>query len=289
MSTAVPAPTTESASGATPALAPALIGTQGWNYRAWAGPFYPPGTKVADMLGLYAQAFPTVEVDSTFYVIPPDPVVAKWREEVPTTFRFALKVPQEVTHEKKLVGADTILTRFLKRIAPLGDRLGALLLQMAPDFRANEEAAAALETFCAGLSGDFPWAIEFRHAAWLTPQTLELLRTRRIALTLVEGRWIKRGPMLELAIEPTASFAYFRWMGPERRLTDFGTVQVDRSHETAQWLPAIETLRKRVTALFGYVNNQFEGHAPHTARSIQQALGVAAVDPSNLRVQTELF
>jgi uncharacterized protein YecE (DUF72 family) len=266
-----------------------LVGTQGWNYRAWIGPFYPPGARQADLLGLYAQAFSTVEVDSTFYAIPPDPVVAGWQDAVPPAFRFALKVPQAITHEKRLVDADNTLTRFLARVRPLGDRLGPLLLQLSPEFRPSERASEVLASFCAGLSEEFRWAIEFRHPGWLAPPTLDLLRARRIALVLVEGRWIKRGVMLELGLEPTADFAYVRWMGPDRRLTEFGSVQADREREIGQWRPAMEALSARVTTLFGYVNNHFEGHAPQSARSIQRAVGQAPVDPSRLRVQQELF
>jgi uncharacterized protein YecE (DUF72 family) len=78
-----------------------LLGSQGWNHPAWVGPFYPHNAKPADFLPLYARAFSTVEIDSTFYAIPAEPVVAGWRDQVPAEFIFALKVPQEVTHERR--------------------------------------------------------------------------------------------------------------------------------------------------------------------------------------------
>jgi len=74
------------------------IGTQGWNYAQWVGPFYPAGTRAEDFLRLYGRAFGTVEVDSTFYAVPPGKVVMSWASKVPDDFRFALKLPRAITH-----------------------------------------------------------------------------------------------------------------------------------------------------------------------------------------------
>src|SRR5687768_2125349 len=101
----------------------ALLGTQGWNHPGWVGPFYPHGAKTGDLLGIYSRAFPAVEVDSTFYGIPAEPVVAGWRESTPPGFLLALKVPQEITHEKRFIDVEQRLARFLNRIRGLDDRL----------------------------------------------------------------------------------------------------------------------------------------------------------------------
>ncbi|HEX8431134.1 MAG TPA: DUF72 domain-containing protein, partial [Longimicrobium sp.] len=89
--------------------APVRIGTQGWNYAAWVGPFYPDGTRAPDFLATYARAFDTVEVDSTFYAVPAAKTVKRWAERTPDGFIFALKMPQEVTHERRLVGAGDVV------------------------------------------------------------------------------------------------------------------------------------------------------------------------------------
>src|SRR3954468_21051927 len=88
------------------------IGTQGWNYEAWLGPFYPLGTRPLDYLTVYARAFDTVEVDSTFYAIPAVKTVRGWAERTPSHFRFALKMPQEITHEQRLRQAGELMERF---------------------------------------------------------------------------------------------------------------------------------------------------------------------------------
>ncbi|MBI4502791.1 MAG: DUF72 domain-containing protein [Gemmatimonadetes bacterium] len=265
-----------------------LLGTQGWNHPGWTGSFYPYGAKTQDFLSLYAKAFPTVEVDSTFYAIPAEPVVAGWREHAPPGFLFALKVPQEITHERRLVDVEQRLARFLYRAKGLEDRLGPLLLQLSPDFRATDTTRGILRAFVRSLPTGFQWAMEFRQPQWLTPDTMDLLRGRGVALALTDGRWIKRGIVLDLALEPTADFAYVRWTGTPRKATPGGE-PVDRTRELAVWAGALKPLADRVRAVYGYFSNQFQGHAPASARQMQRLLGIEPVEPSMLREQAELF
>ncbi len=266
-----------------------LVGTQGWNYPAWVGPFYPPATRAADMLRVFARAFPTVEVDATFYGTPAEYVVRGWRERVPPEFRFALKVPQSITHERRLVDATDLLEQFLSRVRLLGDRLGPLLLQMPPDWAPTPVARAALDGFVPELPTDVRWAMEFRDPRWLRPEVLELLRTHGVALTYAEGRWVRREQMLALTESPTADFAYVRWMGPDRALTDFSHVQVNRDDVFKPWVEALRALRPRVRTVYAYFNNHFQGHAPESARRLQEALGEEPVAPAALREQGDLF
>lgn len=263
------------------------LGTQGWAHPAWVGPFYPHSVKPADLLSIYSRAFSTVEIDSTFYAIPAEPIVAGWYEQVAPGFLFALKVPQEVTHEKRLVDVDPKLSRFLHRVSGLKDRLGPLLLQMSPDFRASDANRQILRRFLDSLPEGFRWAVEFRQPQWVEPQTMEILRERGVALTLVDGRWIKRGVMLDLALEPTTDFAYVRWMGAARRMGD--RPQLDRAREIGAWVEALRVLEGRVGTVFGFVSNQFQGHAPASVRQLQKHLGLPVVEPTMLREQAELF
>lgn len=266
-----------------------LLGTQGWDYDDWNESFYPRGAKPARRLELYGRAFRTVEVDSTAYAIPADPVVQAWRARVPEHFRFALKIPQAITHERRLKDTAMLLRRFLDRVAQLEGTLGPILVQLGRGFRPVDTARSALKEFVASLSAEQRWAIEFRHPGWLAPATLELLRSRGIALVLADGRWIRREAMVELAVEPTAEFAYLRWLGTDRRLTDFSRVQLDREDDLKTWADMIATLETRVSTIYGYFNNYYQGHAPHSVRSLQRLLGQTVVEPHDLREQEELF
>src|SRR4051812_37153874 len=263
------------------------IGTQGWNYDAWVGPFYPDGTRPSDFLTVYARAFDTVEVDSTFYASPAETTIRSWYERTPRNFQFALKLPQEITHEQRLRDVNGASEAFFERVRGLGDKLGPVLVQMGPDFQPGE--LPALVDFLGRVPRDLRIAIEFRHRGWITEGVLALLSEHNIALTLSDGRWIPRKVMLSLASRPTADFAYIRWMGPNRDLVDYTRVQVDRSTEVEMWADAIDDLAQKVSHVYGYVANTFSGHSPATARDLQYRLGQSPVDPDLLGEQMSLF
>ncbi len=259
------------------------IGTQGWNYDAWVGPFYPVNTRPADFLSVYSRAFNTVEVDSTFYGIPAAATLEGWANRTPPGFIFSLKMPQEVTHEQRLRDSTGASQLFFERVRRLGAKLGPILVQLGPDFLPNE--LPALVDFIGRVPRDIRFVVEFRHRGWINEGVLALLRERNIALALVEGRWIPRKTMLSLASRPTADFVYVRWMGPNRDLVDYSRVQVDRTREIDAWTEAILAVAGEVKPVFGYVANTFTGHSPATARDIQRRFGQRPVDPETLGEQ----
>ncbi len=264
-----------------------LIGTQGWNYAQWVGPFYPAHTRPEDFLRVYARAFPTVEVDSTFYAIPAERTVRSWAERVPGVFRFALKMPRVVTHERRLVGCRDVVTEFTDRARALGSCLGPILIQLGPEV--GLERLPALERFLPLLPSDLRFALEFRRRSWLARPVLALLRTHGVALALVEGPWLPRAAMMRAAAAPTADVAYVRLMGPDRSISEFDRVQVDRSDELGTWASALAALSERMQAVYVYVNNHFEGHSPASARRLQALVNIPVVEPHQLAEQTELF
>ncbi len=249
-----------------------LLGTQGWAYRAWAGPFYPDGLSSSKMLAFYSKEFGTVEVDETFYGLPPEKVVVQWKESVSSSFVFSLKVPQQITHDRRLVNSSHLLARFIDRVRLLESRLGVLLLQMSPDFVATPENRAVFEEFLPSLDRDLRWAIEFRHGSWFDQSILSLLRRRGIAVVLADGRWFTRERLFEMARDPTARFLYVRWMGQGPCYTDFGSVQDDRADVLGEWATLVNAVTGRFDAIYGYFNNRFEGYAPNGARGFERLL-----------------
>ena len=263
------------------------IGTQGWNYDAWVGPFFPTGTRPADFLALYARAFDTVEVDSTFYAIPPAQTVRNWARRTPANFTFSLKLPQEITHEKRLRGVDGVTAEFLDRARELGRKLGVILIQLGPDFAPVE--LPALASYLPQLPKDVRFAIEFRQRGWIHDGILALLAEHNVALALTDARWIPRKQMLALAERPTAKFLYIRWMGANREIVDYSRVQLDRTRELESWATVISDAASRGLDVFGYVNNHFAGHSPASARELMMMLGQKAVMPDELGEQMSLF
>ena len=267
-----------------------LIATQGWNYAGWVGPFYPRGTQPADFLPIYARAFRGVEVDSTFYAIPDVRAVRAWAARTPEDFTFALKMPQQITHELRLRDAQDVTNDFLDRARELGPRLGPILLQMGPDFAPEE--LSAVEDFIPRLPRDLRFAIEMRQSRWTRPDILqpllELLAEYGVAFALSDGRWIPRETMIELAGRPTADFHYVRWMGPNRDITHFDRIQIDRSAEIRAWSEVLKRVA-HTRDVYGFFNNHFAGHSPANAREMQALLGQQPVDPASLGRQRSLF
>ena len=263
-----------------------FLGTQGWNYEGWVGPFYPHSSKTKEFLSLYASIFDTVEVDSTFYAIPSENSVKGWAERTPRNFNFSLKLPSEITHKNRLRDSQGLLEQFMQRISLLEDKLGSVLIQLPPDFSPNEQAA--LRGFVDQLPSEAHFAVEFRDANWLNESTIDLLARRNIALALTDSRWIHRSLSFRLIENYPADFAYVRWLGP-RELTDYSRVQIDRSRELAQWADAFTALKERVSCVFGYFNNHFQGHSPASCNQFKEMLGLPVTHPDALIKQPSLF
>ncbi len=228
--------------------APAVfLGTQGWSYADWVGPMYEPQTRPESYLRRYAEEFATVEVDSTFYGTPEPARIARWRGCVPASFLFSLKLPREITHDRRLVGAHALVDEFFAVARGLGPHLGAVLVQLPPDFGIAERAA--LERFVPLLPGDVRCAIEFRDQAWLQHDLLDLLRAHGVALALSDGTFVPLQRMLELAAEPTADFSYVRWLGARDAVTRFGAVTIGRAGEIERWR-AVLAFRRPACAPF---------------------------------------
>jgi uncharacterized protein YecE (DUF72 family) len=272
------------------------VGCQGWNYDDWVtGPvgsdavFYPHGTRAADMLEAYARVFETVEVDSTFYAVPAIKTVDGWNRRTPRRFSFSLKMPQEITHQYALRrGSAETLAAFCDRVQLLDEKLAVVLIQMPPQFDATPDNERALREFLPSLPRDMRFSIEFRSRDWTTEGTLELLANYNIALALVEGRWIPRDTMWQLAEKATANFAYIRWMG-ERDLTRFDIVQRPQNVNLHGWRELIATLTDRVADVYAYFSNYYEGYAPASANKLKRMLGQPVIDPTDLEDQPSLF
>jgi uncharacterized protein YecE (DUF72 family) len=267
--------------------APIRLGTQGWNYDAWAGPFYPENTKAVDYLTVYSRAFDTVEVDSTFYATPPSKTVRGWAQRTPPGFVFSLKMPQEITHERRFRGVEDLAREFFDRARELGDKLGPVLIQLGAEFQVNELPAIA--KFLPTLPDDIAFAIEFRDRGWINDGVIALLSEHNVALALTDARWIPRKQMVALAERPTADFAYIRWMGADREIVDYSRIQIDRSRELELWAGVISQLTTRGRIVYGYANNHYAGHSPSTVRELQRMLHLTPVDPEQLGEQMTLF
>jgi uncharacterized protein YecE (DUF72 family) len=139
------------------------LGTSGFAYDEWRGPFYPEDVKPREMLPFYAGRFNSVEINYTFRQRPAERTLEKWRDLVPDDFRFTLKAHQRITHWLRLGDADAAVSDFLERAKLLGPRLGVILFQCPPNLPFDR---SLIESFLAYLPPSFRYAFEFRHASW---------------------------------------------------------------------------------------------------------------------------
>ncbi len=255
------------------------LGTSSFSHESWIGSFYPPGTKPADFLSVYARRHQTVEIDATFYRIPSSAQARSWAKKVPAGFRIAAKVPQLITHQKLLVDCEEDLKEFLGVMREMGDRLGPVLFQF-PYF--HRDAFASVGAFLArlgpmleSLPGDVRYAVEVRNKSWVGEKLFAMLRQCRAAYALIDHPWMS--PIEELIRTfdvVTADFAYVRWLGDRKEIeakTDtWEKLIVDRSVEMERCVPALQSLLERNIDVYGYFNNHYAGHAPGSIELLRE-------------------
>lgn len=269
------------------------VGCQGWNYDDWttkAGGefiFYPRGTRSNEMLALYAEIFQTIEVDSTFYAIPPVATFDNWYKKTPENFTFSLKLPREITHDHALRKSSlAVADEFCEKAKELKEKLGIVLIQMPPQFEGSKENAQNLRKFLKHLPKNVRFAVEFRNRDWMIEWTFEELEKNKVALCFCEGSWIPREMMFE-AIEKTKNdFAYIRFMG-ERDLTKFDKIYRHEDTILQIWKDEIEKIKAK--KIFVYFSNFFEGHAPASVNKLKKLFGQKIIEASNLENQGSLF
>ena len=252
------------------------LGTSGWSYKDWAGPFYPKGTAAGDYLREYAEAFDIVEVDSTYYRTPNPAVVGGWADKTPAGFRFAVKMVNTVTHEKVLEDCEGERDEFLSALAPLGEKLHSVLLQFGyfnkKAFAGPEAFMDRLEKFLEAFPRNVPVAVEIRNKWWLTAAFFELLSRHKAAFCLCDHVWM---PSVARVIEEhdvrTGPFVYLRLIGDRKGIeavtTRWDQVAVDRSERLREIAVALRGLPSG-TEIVTFVNNHFAGHAPATVREL---------------------
>ncbi|MDQ1515506.1 MAG: hypothetical protein QOE80_1336 [Actinomycetota bacterium] len=189
-----------------------FVGTSGFAYKEWIGPFYPPGTKGAGMLGYYAGQFGSVEVNYTFRRSPTASMMETWSAATPDGFVFALKANQGITHFARLKDTGERLSRFLEAVVPLGPRLGPVLFQCPPNLKYEPEV---LDGFLADLAtveksygtGAHRYAMEFRHPSFDSDEVRSKLGAAGMALCVADT---EDAPA---TFRRTGDFAYVRLRG----------------------------------------------------------------------------
>lgn len=247
------------------------IGCSGWSYSSWEGPFYPSNIDNKLMLTFYSKIFDYVEIDSTFYNIPSQPTVKNWNKRTPNNFRFTVKFPKIITHEKRFRDVEKELSQFYENMEPLKDKILSLLIQLPPSYELKE----GLDTFRNYdffFDDTFRYAIEVRHSSWFNELAYNMFRNSNISLVWSQMDVLQTPPVI------TTDFIYLRLIGDRSiQESNFGKLQRDRSLEMKGWADKISRLEEREKSLkIGIVaaNNHYGGFGPGTVNKFREMLNL---------------
>jgi uncharacterized protein YecE (DUF72 family) len=256
-----------------------LLGTSGWSYRDWVGPFYTEKDK--SLLRAYSRVFKTVEIDSTFYRYPTKGTVMGWVKYSPEGFVYTAKLPKLITHTKKLdtnEGVEGDLQKFIELMEPLqlSGKLGCVLIQLPPKF----DKPGQMEDFFKILPTHVKFAVEFRDPSWMREETWKLLEKYRVAYTIVDE------PLLPPEVHVTSGVAYFRWHGHGVR--PWYNYRY-RPEELAPWTPKVKEAVERVETVYGYFNNHYHGYAVENCLQVLEMLGVLSSEQKEAKANIENY
>jgi uncharacterized protein YecE (DUF72 family) len=241
-------------------MEPVRVGCSGWNYRDWRGLVYPEGLPTSRWLEHYATLFETVEVNSTFYRLASRDAVARWLQQTPDDFVFALKASRYLTHIKRLANLEQGVRRYYERIEPLvgTPKMGPVLWQLPETFhRDDDRLGAALESLPPGRH-----CFEFRHRSWFVPEVYELLRARGAALVIGDA---PERPFQ--TYEMTAGWTFVRFhRGARGRRGNYSESELE------EWARRIDDWRASVE-VYAYFNNDWEGFAVRNGLWLRRRLG----------------
>lgn len=235
------------------------IGTSGYEYDGWRGRLYPRRLDRDEWLGHYASRFSSVELNTTFYGLPDEATVRRWREAVPGDFRFAVKLSRYGSHMKRLKDPREWLERFEGAVSPLGRHLGPVLAQLPPRWHRDPERLAG---FLEAAPDSWRICVEVRDPDWLHRSVYEVLREHGAALCIHD--LLEDHPRLT-----TADWVYLRFHGPDRRKPYTG------SYAPQALSGAARRIRRHLDEgrdVYAYFNNDDSGHAVEDALDLKRYL-----------------
>jgi uncharacterized protein YecE (DUF72 family) len=237
-------------------MAELRIGTSGWSYKSWRGPFFPPDLPAKDHLAFYATRFGATELNAPFYRTPTLEAVNRWGETTPDDFIFAWKASKFITHWKRLSeNSRNSIALMETRLQRLRHKAGPVLFQLPPRMHADRERLAS---FLKLLRKRRHYVFEFRHASWYEPSILDLLREHDVALCLSDHHdapapW-----------EVTARHVYVRGHGPGGRYRGHYPEATLRA-----WARDIRRWRRQRRDVYCFFDNDQKSAAPKDAQRLR--------------------
>lgn len=253
------------------------VGTAGFSYSDWKGPFYPPDLKQRRMLEEYARHFPVVEINSSYYAVPTPEVMLAMARRTPVDFQFTVKANREMTHE---ITPDSkkVFEEFKGAIRPLADhgKLGCVLAQFPWGFKNTPHNREYLEALAGHMEG-IDTVVEFRNSGWECDETYELLRRAGLGYCCVDEPRLKG--LVSSRVEVTSSTGYARFHGRNfETWWDSGRESWERydylytDAELSEWVTKVQSMAESSDRTYIIFNNHYKGQAPTNARTFEQLL-----------------
>jgi uncharacterized protein YecE (DUF72 family) len=251
------------------------IGTSGYSYDDWVGPFYPPDLDKKEWLSYYAREFDCTEINYTYYRLPNRWTLANMAKKTPEGFLFTIKASQELTHERG-DNAESF-AKFVEALQPLREmgKFGCILAQFPFSFHATRENADYLRALPERFAG-LPTVVELRNAAWLGPETFDLLRQQRLGFCAVDEPRLPG--LIPPVAEVTGPVAYVRFHGRNAAKWWQHEQAYERydyrysAAELAEWQPRIQEMAQKAESVFVFSNNHWQGQAVEAARQLKLLL-----------------
>ncbi|MCL4490033.1 MAG: DUF72 domain-containing protein [Chloroflexi bacterium] len=259
------------------------LGTSGFSYEDWVGPYYPEGLEKKDWLAFYGKEFNTLEINFSYYRMPAPRTLAQMASKVPANFLFTIKATQEMTHTREADPA--LFPKFVTAVQPLlqAGKFGAVLAQFPASFHHTPENVDYLKAFRQQLL-DLPVVVEFRNAQWLNEQTFQFLQEQQLGFCCVDEPRLKG--LLPPVARATSDVAYVRfhgrnamkWWQHEQAYERYDYTYSQQ--ELQEWTPKIENLNAEADKTFVFANNHYRGQGIDTARQLRSMLQEQGADVS---------
>ncbi|HJQ30876.1 MAG TPA: DUF72 domain-containing protein [Pyrinomonadaceae bacterium] len=238
------------------------VGTSGWSYGHWDGVLYPPGLEPRGRFPVYARAFATVELNSSYYRWPRPASFARWRRESPEGFVWTVKAPRALTHAARLYAPERWLGAVCEGLSKLGEKRGVLLVQLPPTLAAD---LPRLGYFLSIVPEGLRVAFEFRHPSWHREDVFRMLEDGGAAYCVMSGAG------LPCVLRATAPFVYVRLHGPDDRHLYAGSYT---DEDLGWWAARIREWAAAGRDVYAYFNNDGGGNAVRNAARLRAFLGV---------------
>jgi len=251
------------------------IGCSGWSYEGWKGNFYPKDMENKDYLSYYSKFFKFVEIDSTYYHIPSRSSVRSWKDKTPEDFKFSLKFPKVITHEKKLEDVIKPLSILFYSLEPLIEKTLTLLIQLPP-FLSEKKGFNPLQGMIRHLDKRFRYSLEVRHSSWFNDNLYDLLRENNISLV-----WSVRDKLVSPLIV-TSDQVYLRFIG-DRSISekDFGMIVKDRRKEMLEYVKKVRETQNENSNISNVLiafNNHFAGFGPQSVNDFLKLMNMPEIE-----------